>query len=40
MPTKGRRNGGDTIVENSKGRMLYLGAKCRWALGIISSGST
>jgi hypothetical protein len=36
---KRRGDGGDAIVELSKGRMLNLGTICRWALRIISSGS-
>jgi hypothetical protein len=40
MSVKSGGDGDDTIVELSKGRMLNLGTKCRWALRIISSGST
>jgi hypothetical protein len=39
MSAKRRGDGGDTIVELSKGRMLNLGTKSRWTLRIISSGS-
>jgi hypothetical protein len=39
MSAKPGRDGCDTIVELSKGRMLDLGTKSRWTLRIISSGS-
>jgi hypothetical protein len=39
MPAEPRGDGGDTIVELSKGQMLDLGTKRRWTLRIISSGS-
>jgi hypothetical protein len=40
MSAKPRGDGGDTIVELAKGRMLDLGANNRRTLGIVSSGST
>jgi hypothetical protein len=38
MSAEPGHDGGDTIVELSKGRMLDLGTKSRWTLRIISSG--
>jgi hypothetical protein len=39
MSTKPPRDGGDTIVELSKGPVLHIGTKGRRTLWIISSGS-
>jgi hypothetical protein len=39
MSAKPRGDGGDTIVEPSKGRMLDLGTKDRWTLRIIPNSS-
>jgi hypothetical protein len=39
MSTKPRGDGGDTIVELSKGPVLHLRTESRWTLWIISSGA-
>jgi hypothetical protein len=39
MLAEPRGDGGDTIVEISKGRMLSLGTKNRWTLRIIPNSS-